>query len=298
MSMKRTPPKAMKKIHDNMSNVDQYSDTASDILLSDKDTENSQYYSRRNKRKHGDTSLTELKEMLMDLKLQQNEKFSSFQNDILSIGQQYSEIQKSLEFMSAKYDDVLVKLDKVQQENKDYKTRIHMLENKIDLLECSSRTATMELRNLPLLKTENKTTLSAIVCKLSEVINQPVQVNQIRDIYRVKSQSQKISPIIVEFINVCTKENMIRSAISYNKCNKEHKLNSSNLLIDGPPRPIYLTDSLSSKNRRLYFLSREFARKHGCVGCWTSYGKVYLKIKEDMPPIRIKHEEDLEKLFK
>lgn len=89
------------------------------------------------------------------------------------------------------------------------------------------------------------------------------------------------------------KNRVIQNAKLYNKRKGDNKLNTTAIGIQGNPTPIYLSESLTPKNRRLYYLAREFAKSHNYTYCWTTYGKVYLRKTEGSPHIYLREECEL-----
>ncbi|XP_013146619.1 PREDICTED: uncharacterized protein LOC106109570 [Papilio polytes] len=87
-----------------------------------------------------------------------------------------------------------------------------------------------------------------------------------------------------------------RKEDKFNKNNSNNKLNTEHLQIKGPKIPIYFSENLSTKTKRLYYLAREFAAYEKYKFCWTTHGKVYLRKEEGTPLYRINSEEDINKL--
>ena len=120
---------------------------------------------------------------------------------------------------------------------------------------------------------------------------------EIRDIYGTKSKNEFI---IVDFTTTARKSTFIKHVIAYSKSQKILKiptLTTSNLNLQGPPKPIFISDYLTSKARRLYFLARQQAREQSYYRCWTSFGRVLLQKLEGSPILRIEEQEDLKKLL-
>ncbi|CAG4967422.1 unnamed protein product [Parnassius apollo] len=72
--------------------------------------------------------------------------------------------------MSEKYDTLLSSVQSLQDENKAYRKRIEMLEEKIEGLERSSHSYRIELRNVPKKDRESKEDLLNILVKTAEII--------------------------------------------------------------------------------------------------------------------------------
>ncbi|XP_028161715.1 uncharacterized protein LOC114353800 [Ostrinia furnacalis] len=295
MSVKRSPPKTSSGTSQRRDQkTPQDSETVSE--MKDSDSAPGHHMITRHKRKHGEVDNSELKELLCDMQRKQQAEFSSLKQDMDTIKQQNLDYQKSLEYLSDMYDSLLRRMDTVEKENLAYKTRIANLEGKVEQLERNLKASSIEIRNVPVCQTENKSSLRAHLLQLSDVINLNIQDKDIRDVFRIRKKNNS-GPIIAEFTTNSLKEMFIKSSIDYNKERpKEQKLNTSHLKIEGKPMPIYITDNLTTKTRRLHFLSREFVKTHQYAGYWIAYGKVYLREKEGKPALRIDCEEDLAKL--
>lgn len=121
--------------------------------------------------------------------------------------------------------------------------------------------------------------------------------SEIKDIYRTNSGKETSKPIIVEFTSVLKKEKVLKATKDFNKTRrKEEKLSSETLKLPGTRKPIFLSETLTFKAQKLFYLSREFAKVNGYTFCWTSRGYVYLRKAENMPTVRIDTTADLENL--
>lgn len=152
--------------------------------------------SRRVKRKRCDDFtidsspvLCQIKDMFKAFELQQNTKLEKLSESMLTIENQNTEIQKSLDFLSSKYDEVIEKMHKLEQSNKSYELRIESLQSKIEQLERNARGAMVEIKNIPKQDLENKQVLSSIVKKVGEVIQQQISTLDIQDVYRIKTKN-------------------------------------------------------------------------------------------------------------
>lgn len=206
---------------------------------------------------------------------------------------QNSKLQESVEFMSAKYDEVLEELRQNERERLEDRKYIKQLEEKIDFLEKRSRFGCIEIKNIPAKDKETKFDLLNTVIDLGKIVNIQIHPIDIKDTFRINSKTGN-KTIIAEFNSIIQKEKLIKSIIAFNK-NKQRddKLNSTHLHLNGPKTPIYVSHNLSAKTGRLFALSRDFASTHNYKHCWTSYGQVYLKKDDQSPRIRIDSDSDL-----
>ncbi|CAH0713909.1 unnamed protein product, partial [Brenthis ino] len=254
----------------------------------------------RNKRKH-DTEQDYLKSIKNDLMIM-FEKWSSKQDSRLSIildsiaelRTQNTEIKAAVEFMSEKYDQVLLKLKILEEEKIECKKYVQSLENRIESLERNSRASSIEIKNIPYDTKESKESLCKIVEKTANVLNLNLQRFDIKNIYRINTKKEN-KPIICEFSTVIVKDKFLNSLKKYNRANNI-KLNTQNFNKDSAFKQIFITENLTQTGRRLFFMARESAKKKEYLFCWTSSGKIFLRKKEGSPHIIINNESDLENI--
>jgi hypothetical protein len=157
---------------------------------------------------------------------------------------------------------------------------------------CSSK---LEIRGIPRKDFETKKNLTEYVQKAGKSLNITVLPSDIRDIYRINTKSETSKPIIVEFISTNLKEDILKSVKMYNRTNKD-KFSNINLHLDGPSTPVFISECLTQKTKKLFATARIFARKNNYRYCWTSYGKIYLRKADGGEVSKIKYEHDLKNI--
>lgn len=246
---------------------------------------------------NSDELIREFRAMYEKLHSQQESKFLILNASISSLIEQNTEIKKSIEFMSSQYDAVISKIETLEAENQKHKTYIKTLETKLNLLEKDSKSSSIELRNIPQLEPENKQSLSNTIKTLATVIDADpiIQESEIRNIYRSKTQA-----IIVEFTTTFRRESLIQKFHEYNKVkrqNNQRPLGTSALKISGPEKTVFLSEALTSKARRIYFLTRELVKNKKLFATWISYGRVFIRKEEGKPATRVNDESELQTFF-
>lgn len=291
--MERTPTKSITRLPT-------LQHSASDPALNKSTKENHSNITRRVKRKceilSENNSMDELKDLIIKSNKKQDAKFEALSSSLNSVLAQNAEIHKTVEFISQKYDDLLLKLDSLQCENNRYKTQIITLENKLELIERNSKASVVEIKNIPKPQTEKKDTLQSLVKNIGSVLELSIQDSDIRDVFRLKTKEGTNGPIVVEFTTVSKKENLLKACKTFHKENKDHPLSTQTINHPGPSMPIYVTESLTKRAKHLFYLARLFKKDHHYHGCWTSYGKIYLRKQDGSPAIQISNEDDLAKL--
>lgn len=301
MSTARTPPSKMANLA--TTPLNHY---ASDPQLSATnriadEAEQLTFITRRLKRKideDTDPGMSLLLNMFADFTRKQDAKMSSLNAAISTIVEQNTEIQKTVEFISNKYDDMLIRMQKVEEENNTYKKQIISLENKLDLLEKNMHTTSIEIRNVPKTDYENSDYLIGIVRDIGTAVGvqPPLAATEVKDIYRTKSSS-----IVVDLTTTLRKDLYIVKTKAFNKemkFSKKPQLNTSHIDRPGPSHSIYLSEHLTSKTKHIFFLARGLAKNRKIAACWTSYNKVYVREVEGGPSLRIDAAELLHKYDK
>lgn len=239
-----------------------------------------------------DSPMGEIRKMFAEIKSEQSLKYSSLNVSIDKVVKQNQDIIKSMEFISAQYEEVKSRMVSLENENKKYQEKIKELENKIDYQEKGWHSTTIEIRNIPKQQNETYDTLTKVTKDLASTldIQPPLKCSDIRDIYRTKTA------IVVDFSTAHRKNSIIMNLKEYNKKKKQQQqqqLNTQHIGLSGSPAPVYISEFLTTKAKRLHYLARKLVKDRKIVGCWTAYGKVYIRADEGRPAIRIDEEEDL-----
>lgn len=244
------------------------------------------------------SAVAEMRVLFANMNTKHEEQFASLQATICSIKTEVSEVAKSVEFLTQKYEEFQCKLVSLEAEKQDSQKYIEMLENKVELLERRSKNSCIELRNVAKVsQLENKGHLCNLMSHLGTSLCVSIQDYDIKDIYRINTKSESHSPITVEFTSVIKKEAVINSIRNLNRGKKkEDKLNSTHMKLGGPPVPVFVSESLSQRARKLLFLARDFAKTNEYRFCWSTNGNIYLRKAENQPSIRVASENDLKKL--
>ncbi|KAL0818104.1 hypothetical protein ABMA28_003068 [Loxostege sticticalis] len=239
-------------------------------------------------------SPVEVTSMLVDIKAQQ-EMLNMAMTTLLT---QNLEIKKTVETITNQHQELLQKFSSLQQENKEYKTRVVTLESKLEQIEKNTCCSKVEMRNIPKQNNESKQTLTKLLQTIGSTlgIETPIEDSEIRDIYRTKPGT-----IVVDFTTTARKETLLSETKKYNKnkrANNNPQLDTAQINLQGPTHTIYISEALTTKSRRLFFVAREYVKNKKLSSAWTAYGKIYVKLKEDAIPTLIKEEEYLHKLVK
>lgn len=237
--------------------------------------------------------MAEIKQILFDFKTEQEHKFKKIHESIAEIKKQNSDISASVDYVSKSYDSLLEQINQLKlerQENLDY---IRALEDKLDKTERHARSSCVEIRNLPPTKQESKNRLLDTIIMTGNCLDIPIQPHEVRDVFRIHSKEAENKPIIVDFTTVLMKEKFIHK---YKQYTKNTRLTTEHLKINGPSKPIFISENLSPKMKRLFYLCRDFSKVYDYKYCWVTHGKIYLRKIEGAPSYLIKNDTDLSNL--
>ncbi|CAB3260332.1 unnamed protein product [Arctia plantaginis] len=236
-----------------------------------------------------------MKQMFLEFKTQQEQKIEKIYTFIAEIKQQNSEICYSADFLSKSYDSLVGKIEKLESDRQTNHDYIRTLEDKLERAECYTRATCLEVRNIPVPNKESKPQLLNTITNLGKLINVTIQSHEVRDVFRTRSKGSEHKPIIVDFTSVIMKEKFI---YMYKQFKKSSALTTELLKMAGPIKPIYVSENLSAKMKRLFFLVRDFARVNNFKYSWSSHGKIYLRKSDGAPHYIIKDESELSKVLK
>lgn len=242
------------------------------------------------KRKRDDEMLkdfmTEMRQMFKDLKDDQEKRCDRMCSAV-------EEIRSSVEFLSGRCESLQEKVDKLEVVRSADIQYIAILEERLESYERNSRSTCIEIRNIPSATPEAKTTLLDTFINTAKVLNVPIRPSDVRDIFRTGAKNPAKKTIIVDLTSVLLKEKVISMFRNFNKGSS--RLTTEHLHISGPAVPIFISENLTSKMKRIFYLAREFAKENDVKFCWVSHGKVFLRKRENGRLVRIVNESDLAK---
>lgn len=249
-----------------------------------------------------DSFKDEIRSMLRDWKRDQDEVLQKLISDVtdlknqnLKIHNTNMEIEKSVDFLSKKYEEIIVKVENIEKEKAERENYVTLLENRIDHLERAANSNFIEFRNVPAQPEETTTDLINIVKNILEVSKVEYKKEDLKEVYRVKTKKNK-GPIIAHLGSTSLKNSLIRSIKMFNIQNPNNKFNSNLIGLAGESTPIYVSEKLSEKTKYLYYISRKFAKEYNYAFCWTSNGKIYLRQSPGTLKIYVANEAQLNNL--
>ncbi|CAH2269991.1 uncharacterized protein LOC120627002 [Pararge aegeria] len=233
--------------------------------------------------------MSEMRQLFQELKAQQSETINKLCSAV-------EDLRSSVSFLAEKYDSLASKYDKLESGRKDDQKCIKLLEEALEKSEHSYRSACLEIRNVPVNNAETKEHLVNTVINTGKALNLEIQPYEIKDVFRIKTKIPENKTIIVDLNSVILKEKIMFAVRKFNK--GQNRLSTEHLKITGPAKPVFISENLTSKMKRVFFLARDYAKTNDFRFCWVSHGKIYLRKREGGALFRISSESDLTKLQK
>lgn len=241
----------------------------------------------------------EMKKMFSTLMETQDTKFKKFESSLNEIKKTNQNIESSMNFLTAQNKEFREKIEKLESQIKEDRKYIAILEDKVEDMQKNRRKTNLEIKNVPKNIGEGKDELISMMISLSKTIGCQMDKSDIKDIYRVrgKKESAQNTPIIVETSSTLLKNDVLKMCKAYNVKDK-YKLRAKHLgLRTNEDTPIFVSEQLTAKAARLYFLARDLAKTRSYRFCWTAYGKVYVRKEENSRIILIKNELQVHQLM-
>lgn len=233
---------------------------------------------------------------------QQSSLITKLSSDICELKIQTSKIQtsnddivQSMSFINNQYEEIKMGLESLHKERDVQRKCLENLEKKVQDLQLKSRSSCIEIRNIPHDEKETTDDLINTVCKIGNVVGSAISPSDLRDIYRIPGKPGLTRPIVAEFLSVQMKNKTISAVRDYNNTRNvvAEKLNTEQLNITGKKQAVYISDHLPASLKKLFFLSREFAKQHGYQFCWASNSYIFLRKAPGEKQILIASEQSL-----
>lgn len=223
----------------------------------------------------------------------QNKQKEEFEKTNDFIKDANEETAKLIDSMNKKFEEIDIKLQILEKNYKQQINYVSSLEEKIEDMQRRIQLSSLELRGLPYQKNENLREAFEKLCQTTGIC---INVDSICNIYRLPSKTEE-KPIIVEFPSLYLRDKFISSFKTYNKDKGENMLSAASLGFSESKSLIFISEFLTRKNKRLFYLARKLATDLKYKYCWTKLGRVYLRKGSTDPYILVKSENQLNNLM-
>lgn len=306
MPLKRTPPQntSTEPPMDTAMPVNYASDseliTSNAIMSQGHDLTTPKFVFRRNKRARESDDCSsqfnnfkeEVKELITSLIADQKRDLVGINSNLKDIQETNSNIEKSISLLTSQNEEFRRKIELLESQAKKDREYIYILENKIEDLQRTSRKTSVELKNVPKKPQESRDDLINMVTCLSRSINMEMNAQDIRDIYRLKSNNDamKNPTIILELCSSIKRTDLLKKTKEFNIKNKI-RLQAKHLgHTKNEDTPVFISEHLTARAARLFFLARDLVRSRRYKYCWSAYGKVFVRKDDSSRIILIQNE--------
>ncbi|XP_014363306.2 uncharacterized protein LOC106714715 [Papilio machaon] len=241
----------------------------------------------------------EMRELIISRTSAQEQELKKIAPTLIEIQQSNRNIENSIAFLTAQNEEYKKQIEKLQRQAQEDKKYVTLLEEKIEDMQKGMRKTCFEVKNVPKKESETKEDLIDMITCLTKNIGCEVDKKDIKDIYRVrgKTDGAQKTPIVVETVSTILKNDILKMSKSFNIRHKD-KISARHLgLRSGEDTPVFITENLTAKSARLYFLGRDLVKSNSYKFCWTAYGKVYVRKDEKSPVVLIKNESQIQQLM-
>lgn len=249
----------------------------------------------------GETSLLELKEMLVDIQitvfnvLRENTKLANEVAELRNVIQQQKSqlinVQTALAKTQKQQDDLEIQLAAARRKIDHHESEIAELYDLHDALEQYTRKNSLKIHGVP---ESAYTSIEEVVFKLAEALNVDINPNDVEISHKLHRKG--IKPIIVKFQSHKVKARMYKERAKLKHVSISDLYPDSTTATRVESGRIYLNENLTSYRRDILKQANQ-KRKDGLLtSVWSMDGKIFVKTSPEGRPIKIYEKTDLENL--
>ena len=250
---------------------------------------------------HKETSLTDLREMLVDIQitvnniLLENKKISEEVKELKStVNKQQTEIvdlKKQLIKSTTQLVAAEKQLDEAKKRINEQQEEIAELYDLQDRLEQYTRKNSLEFHGIP--ESAYNSTEETIL-KIAEALEVPISSDDIEISHKLNTRGNKA--IIAKFISHKVKTNRYKARTKLKQVKLADVFPDSSYATRVQSIRIFINENLTSYCRLIMSKANEKHRDGELLSAWSMDGTVYVKTSPDGRPIKIIELEDLENL--
>lgn len=211
-------------------------------------------------------------------------------DDLLSLKETVNAIERSMQLISDKYDDLLKNVHQQEKNIKELNVRVKKIEEtetKIQLdkltrevneLEWHSRKMNIEVHGIPITQSEN---LFLEINQVAKKLDVPELVEgDVIALHRLPSKPDKLPGIIVRFAAQKTRDAWIEKRNVLRRARDK----------------VFIQENMTRRNRALLWTAREWARERQYQFVWHKNNKIFLRKENGARAFLIHREDDLRNL--
>lgn len=241
----------------------------------------------------------EFMKKMLDLFSAQEKKLQSITDIQKEIRESNINAEKAISVLTTQNEEYRKQIAALEVRSKEDHVYIATLEDKIEDLQRDSRKTSIEIKNVPKKEGERTEDLIEMVKNLAKTIGCQMNTSDIKDVHRIHARKDQTPnmPIVVETGSTLLKSNLLKKCKEFNRGNQS-KLRAKHLgFRTSEETPIYVSEQLTTKGARLFFLARDLAKTKSYKYCWTSFGKVLVRKDDSSPFVRVTSESQIQQLL-
>lgn len=245
------------------------------------------------------TFKNEMKDLITQLITEQKKDFSSISNNLKELKESNTNIVNSISFLTSQNSEFQTKISTLEEQSRKDRDYIYILEEKIEDLSRSSRKSCVEIKNVPIKPQESRLDLINMTLNISRTIQLDIKDQDISDIFRLRNRKEpgKNSTVVVELRSPIQKSDFLKKAKEFNVRSKT-RLQAKHLgFTANEDQPIFVSEQLTPKAARLFFLARDLAKSKHYKYCWTSFGRVFVRKDDQSKTTQIQNEAQVQHLM-
>lgn len=221
-------------------------------------------------------------------KIQPSTKMETKIEELISsvefMGKQFDVFNKKVDSMLSEIKILKIENEKISNENKYLSSEVSSLKLKIDNIEQFNLNKYIDITGIPQTTNEN---CSEIVKQIGLKTNTTINVIEAK---RIHINNSKNSIIVAELETTEMKRTLIRNS-------KISKLSANNILSAWPNETkVYVNERLTKDRRILFGQARTTGKDKQFKFIWVNNGDILMKKDESSKTIRIRIQQDLEKV--
>lgn len=230
---------------------------------------------------------------------------SLFDKKLGPLSAKVEEVLDSIQFLSAQYDEIVGKVNlleektgKLETENQELKSHISYLSDQllqqgdvINDMDQYSRRDCLEIHGIPLTSDEDTDNIVQKIGNLTNVVIKPEDISvshRLRANNRTGMPSHP-PPIIVKFVRRNIKEKLY-----WSRKNLQGKLTTDLGLTRSVGNKIYINECLTSRNKHLFKQCLNLKKESNYKFIWTVSGKIFIRKDSNSPAVQIQNQRDLD----
>ncbi|KAL4719484.1 hypothetical protein ACJJTC_014421 [Scirpophaga incertulas] len=222
---------------------------------------------------------------------------------ICDLTKKLSDFQDSIQFLNHHFEQLKSQqasttehMEKLQKDNAMLNVTVADLTSRLAIAEQHQRESNVEINGIPEHRNEN---LTNCIMQLAKTINVSLKEEDFIQVTRVaKTNRDDPRPrlVVAKLRTPRQRDQLLAGVQTYNKSNKENKLNTHHLGIAGTKAPVFVAEHLTPANKRLHAATRQKAKEKGFKFVWVRNGRIYIRKNETCQALTIRSLDNLKNI--